>query len=99
MPENPKTHPRKNPPNFSLDAQRRIQEKATTLASHLKNCSKIELEILVRYYIQGEDAVSISAKMKIDPERLAALRARLRKLLVSGPIQAKSAAAGRLPGC
>ena len=99
MPENPKTHPRKNTPNFSLDAQRRIQEKAATLANHLTGCSKTELEMLVRYYIQGEDTVSIAAQMKIDPERLAALRARLRKLLVSGPIQAKSAAAGRLPGC
>lgn len=98
MPENPISDLPENSPGFSPDAQRRIQEKAATLASRLKGCSKTDLELLVRYYIYGEDARSIAERMKIDPARISTLRSRLRKPVGSASHRVKSAAAGGFSG-
>jgi len=63
---------------FGPDAHQRIQAKSAFLAGYLSHCSKRELDMLVRFYIHGQDEDRVAAEMRATPEEFASLRARLR---------------------
>jgi hypothetical protein len=83
---------------FGADAHQRVQIKANALASRLRHCSKRELEMLVRYYVHGQDEVEVRSVMRATAEEFAGLRARMRLAAGSAksgePPRTKAATAG-----
>ena len=57
----------------------RIQEKAAELSARLKHCTKRELEMLIRYYVNGQDEQTVLSHMGATREEFACLRGKLRK--------------------
>lgn len=57
----------------------RIQEKAAELSARLKYCTKRELEMLIRYYVNGQDEQTVLSHMGATQEEFACLRGKLRK--------------------
>lgn len=81
---------------FGAVSHERIAAKSNALSHVLKHCSKRELEMLIRYYVNGEEESHVLADMDASAEEFARLRASLRKRVGSEtPPRARSAAAGR----
>jgi hypothetical protein len=70
-------------PSLPPHSQQRIQSMAAVLRSRLKDCSKTELEMLIRYYVRGEDEASIIRDIGCPRERFVRLKQRLRQPAVS----------------
>ena len=57
---------------------RRIQAKAYKLKRVLRDCEKRELEMLIRYYVNGQDIHQVSESMGATDEEFLRLARRLR---------------------
>ena len=83
---------------IGADAHQRIQMKANALASRLRDCSIREFEMLIRYYVHGQDEVEVRSAMCATAEEFADLRARMRLAGRSGnsdqPPRTRAATAG-----
>ena len=58
----------------------RIQAKAEVLKSALRDCSKRDLEMLIRYYVNGQDIDQVTSAMGATEEELNVLKWRFRRL-------------------
>lgn len=65
----------------SWSAHNRIHEKVAALRPALRNCTRRELEILIRYYVNGQDLEQAVAEMRITKDELRLLKWRLRRLV------------------
>ncbi len=68
---------------FGPAAHDRVVSMSRRLAVLLAGCSKRELEMLIRYYVHGQDERSVMAAMGCSRSEFACLRARLREQTVS----------------
>ena len=95
-PQDRKSRPARR--EFGAEAHQRVQMKANALASRLRHCSKREFEMLIRYYVHGQDEVEVRSAMRATAQEFADLRARMRLAGRSGnsdqPPRTKAATAG-----
>jgi len=69
--------------SFAKNPTPRIQSKAAELSGRLKHCTKRELEMLIRYYMNGQDEKTMLLHMGVTPEEFRQLRSKLRKSILS----------------
>ena len=60
-----------------------IQTKAKVLQQALRGCSKREMEMLIRYYVHGQDARQVLDSMGATEEEFAKAKWRLRRLAMA----------------
>ena len=71
---------------FGPEARARVQARTAMLATSFKGCTKRELEMLIRYYVSGEDEQAVLARFGATQAEFQQLRAKLRKSAVpAGP--------------
>jgi len=58
----------------------RVQVKAEAIKEALRGCAGRELEMLIRYYVCGQDIDKVAAEMGATREELTGLAARLRRI-------------------
>ena len=85
-------------PEFGPEAHASIQAMSKLLAQQLRGCSRRELEMLTRYYANGQEEETVLREMGASAEEFARLRLRLRRSAMPEtprePPRAKTAAAG-----
>jgi hypothetical protein len=81
-------------PGFGSAAHHRIAHKSKILSRMVNRCSKRELEMLIRYYIRGQDEQRVITEMGCTAEEFEKLRVKMRRSVIqSDPPKRRAASA------
>ncbi len=82
-------------PGFGSAAHHRIAHKSKLLSRMINRCSKRELEMLIRYYVHGQDEQRVINEMGCTAEEFEQLRIRMRRSVIPpDPLKSRTATAG-----
>ena len=79
-------------PGFGSAAHHRIANKSKLLSGMVDRCSKRELEMLIRYYIHGQDEQQVIREMECSAEEFERLRVKMRSSVIpQDPLKSRAA--------